>query len=263
MSFQLTIAEGKEAGKELVFEQDSVLIGRVAECDVVLYDAGISRRHCRIFADAGQYYVEDMGSSNGTRVNGTAVPTKEKQALEEGAQLSLGPVVFVFKPMSVETSEVPIPTEGDANSTRIVSLESVQQRQRNRAEVLAPEGADEQALEAARRSSTRTMPAQRARTGMQSLLPANGAPSLPPSAPARPPRGQGGSSSSALANASESAPAPRRPPAGGGAVAAGSLVWLIVVPQRSGPVATSVGPVAGGSGNQGGMALHFVFGGSF
>ncbi|ATB30861.1 PEGA domain-containing protein [Melittangium boletus] len=50
--------------------------------------------------------------------------------------------------------------------------------------------------------------------------------------------------------------------AGGGAVAAGSLVWLIVVPQRSGPVSSSVAPVAGGSSNQG-MALHFVFGGSF
>ncbi len=40
MAFQLKIAEGKDAGKEFVFEQDSVLIGRTPECDVVLYDAG-------------------------------------------------------------------------------------------------------------------------------------------------------------------------------------------------------------------------------
>jgi hypothetical protein len=52
--------------------------------------------------------------------------------------------------------------------------------------------------------------------------------------------------------------------AGGGAVAGGSLLWLIIVPQRS-PVSSSVAPVAGGAGGagRGDMALHFVFGGSF
>lgn len=53
--------------------------------------------------------------------------------------------------------------------------------------------------------------------------------------------------------------------AGGGAVAAGSLAWLIIVPQRSAPASSSVAPVAGGTGGSGrdGMALHLVFGGSF
>ncbi|ATB36539.1 adenylate cyclase [Cystobacter fuscus] len=213
MSFQLTIAEGKEAGKEFVFEQDSVLIGRVAECDVVLYDAGISRRHCRIFAEEGQYYVEDMGSSNGTRVNGTLVPVKEKQVLDEGAQLSLGPVVFVFKPVAEEsTSPGSAATDAtvDENSTRIVSVEAVS-RQRNRGEALAPEGADAETLDAARRSSTRTLP--RARTGVQ--------PSLPAGAPARPARG-GAASAAALARAPDSAPAAppsRRPASSSSAVA--------------------------------------------
>ncbi|MET0401728.1 MAG: FHA domain-containing protein [Cystobacter sp.] len=211
MSFQLTIAEGKEAGKELVFDQDSVLIGRVAECDVVLYDAGISRRHCRIFTDAGQYYVEDMGSSNGTRVNGSPVPVKEKLALDEGAQLSLGPVVFVFKPVvDDETTAAGPAPQADDNSTRIVSVEAVS-RQRNRAEVLAPEGADEESLDAARRSSTRTLPSVRSRTGVQPSLPAGGG------APARPARG---GNAAALARAPESAPAvpPSRRP-GASAVA--------------------------------------------
>ncbi|WNG24339.1 FHA domain-containing protein [Cystobacter fuscus] len=196
MSFQLTIAEGKEAGKEFVFEQDSVLIGRVAECDVVLYDAGISRRHCRIFSEADQYYVEDMGSSNGTRVNGTLVPVKEKLALDEGAQLSLGPVVFVFKPVVEDATSPGAEVTVDEGSTRIVSVEAVS-RQRNRGEALAPEGADAETLDAARRSSTRAMP--RARTGVQPSLPA-GAP------PPRPARG-GGASAAALARAPDSAPA--------------------------------------------------------
>jgi hypothetical protein len=53
--------------------------------------------------------------------------------------------------------------------------------------------------------------------------------------------------------------------AGGGAVAAGSLAWLIIVPQHSAPASSSVAPVAGGTGGsgRGAMALHLVFGGSF
>jgi hypothetical protein len=96
MRFQLKIVEGQEAGKALAFEQGSVLIGRVAGCDVVLHDPGISRRHCRISAEGGGYFVEDLGSSNGTRLNETGV--SGRQPLGEGDRISLGPVVLVFTP---------------------------------------------------------------------------------------------------------------------------------------------------------------------
>ena len=174
MSFQLTIAEGKEAGKEFEFEQDSVLIGRVTECDVVLYDAGISRRHCRIFAEGGTYFVEDLGSSNGTQVNGKLV--KQKQALAEGDKLSLGPVVFVFRPVAGEL--VTDPGGVSADSTRIVSVDTVS-RQRNRGAALAPEGANEEELEEARLNTTRPIQALRSSTrpGTQPALPSGGAPS--------------------------------------------------------------------------------------
>ncbi|QRN95443.1 FHA domain-containing protein [Archangium violaceum] len=213
MSFQLTIAEGKEAGKEFTFEQDSVLIGRVAECDVVLYDAGISRRHCRIFSEDGQYFVEDLGSSNGTQVNGGTV--KEKQSLAEGDKLSLGPVVFVFKPMSDEFAAPEPITDAnatfDGNSTRIVSVDAVaRQRNRNKGEALAPEGANEEDLEEARLNTTRPIQALNAapRTATRPSLPATSSTGAPP----RPTRA-GGQSGAALARAPASAPeAPRRRP---------------------------------------------------
>ena len=71
-AFQLKIAEGKDAGKEFDFDQDSVLIGRTPECDVVLYDPGVSRKHAASSTRAADFFVEDMGSSNGTKVNGAA-----------------------------------------------------------------------------------------------------------------------------------------------------------------------------------------------
>ncbi len=204
MSFQLTIAEGKEAGKEFEFEQDSVLIGRVNECDVVLYDAGISRRHCRIFAEGGTYFVEDLGSSNGTQVNGKLV--KQKQALEEGDKLSLGPVVFVFRPVAGDI--VTDPGGVSADSTRIVSVDSVA-RQRNRGSALAPEGANEEELEEARLNTTRPIQALRTSTrpGTQPALPPGGVPPRTSTRANAPAAGPG-----ALARAPDSAPAaPRRP----------------------------------------------------
>src|ERR1700690_3751943 len=98
MGFQLVIAEGKEAGREFVFEQDSVLIGRTSDWDVVLYDPGVSRKHARIFAESGIYFAEDGGSGNGTKVNGAII---KKKQLADGDAISLGPVVFNFTALAL------------------------------------------------------------------------------------------------------------------------------------------------------------------
>ena len=167
MGFQLKIAEGKDAGKEFEFDQDSVLIGRTPECDVVLYDAGVSRKHCRIFSEGNRFIIEDMGSSNGTRLNGE--PITKKQELADGDQLTLGPVVFVFGALAAELGEEPSTDAGaepgaDAGSTRIVSADKVKPRVKNKGEVLKPEGAeaDPENLDKIQRLATRALPAVRA-----------------------------------------------------------------------------------------------------
>lgn len=157
MSFQLVIAEGKEAGREFVFDQTSVLIGRTSECDVVLYDPGVSRKHARIFSEGDIYYVEDMGSSNGTKVNGAIV---KRRQLTDGDAITLGPVVFNFSGHEDSLGEEPstdaAAPAGDPN-TRIVSQADVARRpRRGGGEALAPEGAQPDQLKALARSSTRT-----------------------------------------------------------------------------------------------------------
>ena len=88
MGFQLVISEGKEAGREFEFDQDSVVIGRTAECDVILYEAGVSRKHARINVDGTGIWIEDLGSSNGTKVNGSTID--KKQPLKDGDSISMG-----------------------------------------------------------------------------------------------------------------------------------------------------------------------------
>ena len=207
MGFQLKIAEGKDAGKEFEFDQDSVLIGRTPECDVVLYDAGVSRKHCRIFGEGRRYLIEDMGSSNGTKVNGSSIT--KKQPLTDGDQLTLGPVVFVFGALPDEPGVEPNtdaaiqapPLEG-ANSTRIVSADKVKPRAKNKGEALKPEGdeAEPENLANLQRSATRALPA--VRSGRPST---GGTP-------------RAGPSSAAIERAAPSSPVPRRVPTSGGAV---------------------------------------------
>jgi hypothetical protein len=157
MGFQLVIAEGKEAGREFVFDQLSVLIGRTSECDVVLYDPGVSRKHARIFNEGAEYFVEDMGSSNGTKVNGSII---KKKQLADGDAISLGPVVFNFAGIVLDLNEST--DHGDnpppEQHTRVVSAAEVK-RSRNKGIAAVPEGATADQLKEVARTSTRTMQA--------------------------------------------------------------------------------------------------------
>ena len=71
-----------------------VMIGRSPECDIVLDDPRVSRRHCRVSRDLrGLWVLEDLSARNRTRVNGTAVNRAE---LHEGDLLELGHAEIVF-----------------------------------------------------------------------------------------------------------------------------------------------------------------------
>ena len=65
---------------EHAIEGDSVVIGRSSRCDLAVADRSLSRQHFRIFTSEDEWLVEDMGSRNGTRVNGMLIskPTAVK-----------------------------------------------------------------------------------------------------------------------------------------------------------------------------------------
>jgi hypothetical protein len=94
MAFTLTIADGKGRGQRFQFDAESVTIGRGAENDVVLNDAGVSRLHARIERQTAGWMLFDNGSANGTELNG-AVIEKPRQ-LRKGDRIGVGPVTFEF-----------------------------------------------------------------------------------------------------------------------------------------------------------------------
>ncbi|MFK7844388.1 MAG: FHA domain-containing protein [Rhodothermales bacterium] len=76
MKAKLFSQTGALAGTEFIIEQEAV-VGRDTHCDITLYPHTVSSNHARIFLDEGRqhFYLEDLGSSNGTFVDKTRVST--------------------------------------------------------------------------------------------------------------------------------------------------------------------------------------------
>lgn len=83
--------EGGAIGYEL--GEKEVVIGRNPECDLKLALYGISRAHSRIFFKNEEYCIEDMGSTNGTFVNGIKVL---KCVLRNNDQIEIGEARLIF-----------------------------------------------------------------------------------------------------------------------------------------------------------------------
>lgn len=88
----LRIEGGDLHGRRFAIAETAV-IGRLPECDVTLEDPSVSRRHARIQREDGTWIVEDLGSTNGLKVNGRDVRRAE---LAHGDLVCLGSVELKF-----------------------------------------------------------------------------------------------------------------------------------------------------------------------
>lgn len=77
-------------------EGTPVAIGRAGECDVVLDSEGVSRQHAILHAMAGNWLLEDLGSHNGTHVDGNPLDKGQKVTLSERHQVLFGSYRAVF-----------------------------------------------------------------------------------------------------------------------------------------------------------------------
>ena len=89
----LTVLLGLNAGQVFTLDRDETIIGRGRDARVGIDDVGISRRHARIVrTDARRYILEDLGSTNGTFVNGRKVQRVE---LASGDRVQAGPALVL------------------------------------------------------------------------------------------------------------------------------------------------------------------------
>jgi FHA domain len=119
VAFTLTIASGPDTGTAFPFEAKQAKFGRTADNDVVVKDGSASRSHCKVYEEGGKYFLEDLKSANGTKLNGNLV--EGTVDLHNGDKITIGDVSFDFTTpdatMMQPAYDGPAPV--DANSTMI------------------------------------------------------------------------------------------------------------------------------------------------
>ncbi len=83
----LVVLRGLDVGNVIRLEGPEVVAGREPECDIVLTDEGVSRRHARFLLEGSRYLMEDLNSTNGIFLNGVQV---DRALLAEGDKILFG-----------------------------------------------------------------------------------------------------------------------------------------------------------------------------
>ncbi len=118
-AFKLVRVGDAFAGEEFVLGERQNTIGRTDDNYILLNDPSISRHHSRIDNDGLVYTLSDLGSSNGTRINGKriAAPT----LLKEGDRVTFGNVEFVFMPSGQQVNPAMLAARsGKRSSTGLI-----------------------------------------------------------------------------------------------------------------------------------------------
>jgi hypothetical protein len=81
-------AQLRHEGRAIILGSEGVVLGRSRDCDVVIDDENVSRRHAEVRPSGGSWTVRDLGSTNGVKVNGRRIDGP--QSLHPGDRIRLG-----------------------------------------------------------------------------------------------------------------------------------------------------------------------------
>lgn len=92
---EVVVVEGANSGEKAELNGEPVLIGRGTDAAIRLDDDYVSTRHARIALSGDQWYVEDLGSTNGTYVGSTRLT--EPMAVSVGSQVRIGKTLLELR----------------------------------------------------------------------------------------------------------------------------------------------------------------------
>lgn len=111
MNLKLLVLQGRPQGKSILFPRGEYLFGRGPECHIQPNSDWVSRQHCLLRVRDDAAFIRDLGSRNGTLVNGERVVGERR--LDEGDKLQVGPLVFEVR---FEGATLPAAAEAPSSS---------------------------------------------------------------------------------------------------------------------------------------------------
>jgi pSer/pThr/pTyr-binding forkhead associated (FHA) protein len=88
----ISVLYPEESRQTMQIPETGLLIGRSPDCNLCLTDEFISAKHCKIFFENEELFIEDQGSTNGTFIDGVQV--EKKSSLEQEQEIQIGVTVL-------------------------------------------------------------------------------------------------------------------------------------------------------------------------
>src|SRR5215203_4468523 len=95
--FYLMANNGPQTGKRYELKGEKWILGRHPDCQIVIEVGAVSRNHCQIVRDGSLYFIEDLGSRNGTFINDEPEKMAGRRQLKPGDMVRVCEVTFTFK----------------------------------------------------------------------------------------------------------------------------------------------------------------------
>ena len=118
----LTILHGPESGRSLPLSTERTTLGRNTDCTIPLAGKQVSRQHANLYFENGQYFVQDLGSSNGTFVNGKRIAANRPTPVNEGDTFQIGPYLFGLRPSPALAAEPDEPSHVVRETVSVTSM---------------------------------------------------------------------------------------------------------------------------------------------
>lgn len=107
--------------KEFELTKSEIIIGREDNVDITIPASAVSRRHARLILEGDQYFIEDLGSSNGTFINGQSLT--KRRPLNSGDRIRLGQIInLVYEAPAVESNKT-VMRSVESDKTMVRSVE--------------------------------------------------------------------------------------------------------------------------------------------
>jgi pSer/pThr/pTyr-binding forkhead associated (FHA) protein len=123
MNYVLQVVRGRSVTTTLKLTDNVTSLGRHDDCVIRIKSSQVSRRHCELYEVGGQLMLRDLGSSNGTYVNGKRVTGE--QSLKHGDELTVGAVTLRVAKIGKPTSPLPASPESKPKAGDTAVVEAI------------------------------------------------------------------------------------------------------------------------------------------